>query len=62
MRRFACGGAGMNITVGDRVSEPHGGLRLMSAALDRIYRILQNFSWVDGALRLNGEFRIVNVE
>jgi hypothetical protein len=22
-------------------------LRLMSAALDRIYRIMQNFSWVD---------------
>jgi len=28
-----------------------GTLRLKPAALDRIYRIMQNFSWVDEALR-----------
>jgi len=44
---------------GDYIREK---LRLMPAALDRINRIMQNFSWVDGALRLNDEFRIVNVE
>ena len=59
MRCFACGGAGMNITVGDRAFESHGGLRLMPAVLDIINRILKNFSWLAHSLFtiLNSTFK-----